>query len=133
MADIPDGVWTEYPLPAVEGRCWPEDRIIFENGRWQRMYRYPVPTIKTVSKLIRRIVSIQKRIKRNGEKPEAIIMSPDTMKRIVKADKYPDYNFPHTYGRFLGMDLILNENEKGIIIRPYNGKQIHKLELDPDL
>ena len=39
----PDGEWVPYVLPWLEGRCIPEKKLMFKDGKWSVWSRYPVP------------------------------------------------------------------------------------------
>ena len=59
--DLPNDVWVEYPLPWVEGRCIPQERINKKDGRWVHEYCYPSPkeakkNEKGIRKLVRRML-----------------------------------------------------------------------------
>ena len=133
MEDIPDGVWTEFPLPAVEGRCWPERRIVFENNRWQMMYRYPVPTIKITSKVMRTIVNMKRRIQRAGGKAECVRFSPKVYEEAFGLPRHRQYDEEQVYGRICGLDIYIGENTPGIMVASNDNQFGEFYEYDPDL
>ncbi len=43
----PDDEWVPYALPWLEGRCIPEKRMNYKDGKWIFEYRYPKPREET--------------------------------------------------------------------------------------
>ena len=36
--------YSEWPLPAVEGKCWPKSKFIQVDGKWKQVWWYPEPS-----------------------------------------------------------------------------------------